>query len=591
MQGLWFYFIIITLGIGVVYILRWMGKPSLNLKRVIIVNNLEDCRNVTRTLVRKCVAFPALGFDCEWVTLPSGRRPVALLQLASVDGVCALVRLNKLQGSDSLSIPSELKALLEDSSVLKVGVAPSDDANYLLNDYGIMVRGCLDLRHVMQRIGGMPHGGLSGLAESVLEAKMDKSWSIRCSNWEVDDLSERQISYAANDAWFAVKILQVFAFGRLKLSDCCILDWLKSYWNPFSGIPPFAWGYVDVKYKKKAMTLSEDVNEIQMESSISTMAVVKQKPSKATKALPRAFCTRQTPLYHNCFMQAPDGAVLCTCDKKKAVWYVSKNLAELISENPLTVRLKFEPSGRAVGTVGQYYVQPKANCCVVCGKIDNCIRKNVVPHEYRKHFPKVMKDHVSHDVLLLCLPCHLRSNSFDLSLKRQLAELCSAPFCQGGNAKFTVNREKSAVKAAAKALLRSCDMIPEERQQMLRLVVKEYYGASELTDDVLEEAASMNAHTPNEDYDPHGMKIVQFFSIEDNGGLVKLEQMWREHFLSTMNPKYMPDLWSVTHTQDRLAIRASENRVLADELCVAGMKDCVSLLEIAQNERECKKHL
>lgn len=96
---------------------------------------------------------------------------------------------------------------------------------------------------------------------------------------------------------------------------------------------------------------------------------------------------RKKPLYHNCYLQAPDGDILCTCDRKKAEWYIKKNLADIVEEQPFTVRLKFEPSGRALGEVGQYYTQIKINQCVVCGASENFIRKNVVPREYRKYFP------------------------------------------------------------------------------------------------------------------------------------------------------------------------------------------------------------
>lgn len=97
--------------------------------------------------------------------------------------------------------------------------------------------------------------------------------------------------------------------------------------------------------------------------------------------------TRNKPLYHNCYLQAPDGETLCTCDRKKAEWYVSKKLGEVVCEDPFTVKLSFEPSGRALGQVGQYYTQVKVNQCVVCGASDKFIRKNVVPREYRKYFP------------------------------------------------------------------------------------------------------------------------------------------------------------------------------------------------------------
>lgn len=67
--------------------------------------------------------------------------------------------------------------------------------------------------------------------------------------------------------------------------------------------------------------------------------------------------------------------------------YIEKDIGALISEDPFTVRLKFEPAGRAVGETGEYYRTPKANQCVVCGESEKYIRKNVVPREYRKYFP------------------------------------------------------------------------------------------------------------------------------------------------------------------------------------------------------------
>lgn len=67
--------------------------------------------------------------------------------------------------------------------------------------------------------------------------------------------------------------------------------------------------------------------------------------------------------------------------------YIEKDIGEKISDDPFTVRLKFEPAGRAVGETGKFYQTPKANQCVVCGDDKNYIRKNVVPREYRKYFP------------------------------------------------------------------------------------------------------------------------------------------------------------------------------------------------------------
>lgn len=58
-----------------------------------------------------------------------------------------------------------------------------------------------------------------------------------------------------------------------------------------------------------------------------------------------------------------------------------------MTETPFTVRLNFEPAGRARGDTGKYYQTPKINQCVVCGDTQHYIRKNVIPREYRKYFP------------------------------------------------------------------------------------------------------------------------------------------------------------------------------------------------------------
>lgn len=161
--------------------------------------------------------------------------------------------------------------------------------------------------------------------------------------------------------------------------------------------------------------------------------------------------------------------MLCTCAKKKAEWYVERGLGKVITEEPYTVRLLFEPSGRAVGDVGKYYQTPKINQCVVCGENNSYIRKNIIPREYRRYFPckwtkytyprcfskfamdffliallpsVVMKDHTSHDILLLCPRCHQLSNMADLGVRSRLAEECDAPFTHADGATKTIEIPK-----------------------------------------------------------------------------------------------------------------------------------------------------
>ncbi len=111
---------------------------------------------------------------------------------------------------------------------------------------------------------------------------------------------------------------------------------------------------------------------------------------------------------------------------------------------------------------------PKLNKCVVCGQEENCLRKYIVPHEYRRHFPEVMRDHQSHDVLLMCLACHQNSNGFDLILRQKLAEDSGVPYDKL-NSKTTEDFETKKVKSAGRALLKDMrdNRIPNDRKDEL----------------------------------------------------------------------------------------------------------------------------
>lgn len=55
----------------------------------------------------------------------------------------------------------------------------------------------------------------------------------------------------------------------------------------------------------------------------------------------------------------------------------------------------------------------------------------------------------------------------------------------------------------------------------------------------------------NSKYVPHGQKVVEY--VRQKEGLVSFEKMWRQHFLDTMNPQFLPLYWSVDHNHERLA--------------------------------------
>ncbi|KAM7159144.1 exonuclease 3'-5' domain-containing protein 2 [Molossus nigricans] len=514
--------------------------------------------------------IPVLGIDCEWVNLEGKASPLSLLQMASPSGFCVLVRLPKLICGGK-TLPKTLLNILADGTILKVGVGCSEDASKLLQDYGLIVKGCLDLRYLaMRQRNNLLCNGLSlkSLAETVLNFSLDKSLVLRCSNWDAEDLTEDQVIYAARDAQISVALflhLLGYPFSRNSTleENYDLTGWRK--------VLEKCQDVVDIPFRSKGISkLGDEANgeatESQQKPRNKTSKIDAMVPGNHQGRDPRknkrkplgvGYSARKSPLYDNCFLHAPDGQPLCTCDRRKAQWYLDKGIGELVSEEPFVVKLQFEPAGRPESP-GDYYLMVKENLCVVCGKKDSYIRKNVIPHEYRKHFPVEMKDHNSHDVLLLCTSCHAISNYYDNHLKQQLAKEFQAPIGSEEGLRLLEDPERRQMRSGARALL-SAESLPAQRKEELLRALREFYSTDTVTDEMLQEAASLETRISNESYIPHGLKVVRCHSQGGLRSLMQLESRWRQHFLDSMQPKHLPQQWSVDHNHQKLLRKYGED--------------------------------
>lgn len=105
---------------------------------------------------------------------------------------------------------------------------------------------------------------------------------------------------------------------------------------------------------------------------------------------------------------------------------------------------------------------------------------------------------------------------------------------------------------------------------MEKTLLDYYSDQTDITEDLLRQAASVEYRLENSDYCQHGERVVQQYR-DHFGGLVELERLWRQHFLHTMQPRFLPELWNVNHNADRLEVRASEGRIDKADLMVAGL--------------------
>ncbi len=162
--------------------------------RIIIILNEDDAEKAVDYLLSQ----PILGLDTE--TRPifkKGRtRPVALLQVSTHD-TCFLFRLNRIGITDAI------KQLLEDCSIIKVGLSFHDDLRGLMQRREFTPGTYVELQKEVKEIG-IEDMSLQKIFANVLGGKISKSQQL--SNWEADSLSPAQQLYAATDAWACILI-------------------------------------------------------------------------------------------------------------------------------------------------------------------------------------------------------------------------------------------------------------------------------------------------------------------------------------------------------------------------------------------------
>jgi hypothetical protein len=245
-------------------------------------------------------------------------------------------------------------------------------------------------------------------------------------------------------------------------------------------------------------------------------------------------------IYGNCSVLHPDGTLMFRCDEDRIDWYLSRDLAVLVSEEPPVIQLTFTPKGK--GHIGEpFYLSEKSNSCVVCGATENLTRHHAVPHCYRRHFPEHLKSRSSHDVLPCCIECHEKYEVEAQKLKKELATKYGLPINGGGRVDDSPARDYHRAKSSANALMRYADKIPVERQRFLRRYVSVYLN-KEVTDEDIIQLAMIPSRRGREDLFSHGKGVVE--KLED---YEEFTVMWRKHFVATMKPRFLHEHWDVNH--------------------------------------------
>jgi len=162
--------------------------------RVVLVDDAQHLAKVFTEINHHRI----VGFDTETkpVFVRGHQNKVALMQIAIQEKVF-LIRLSHT------GLQQEIIQFLESEHILKAGVALRDDIKALQRLKRFEPQGIVELADLAKK-AGLEIEGVKKLTGLLLGFRISKS--VQTSNWEAASLNEKQLSYAATDAWVCLEI-------------------------------------------------------------------------------------------------------------------------------------------------------------------------------------------------------------------------------------------------------------------------------------------------------------------------------------------------------------------------------------------------
>lgn len=252
----------------------------------------------------------------------------------------------------------------------------------------------------------------------------------------------------------------------------------------------------------------------------------KKETNKANKAV------SSKNFYEFIRMENHKGEFMNYSSSKRAKWYMERNLAEWVDSK--TFRLKFEPKGNGKSHI-DYYKEQVENRCVCCGIYENMTRHHVFPYMFKSRLPVQYKSRSNYDILPVCSSCHESYERVADLLKRDLEQKVTKETSIAID-KDEIKKIKSVL--ASRRFLEQYDTYPEFYKYVPLEKVKEHEkNASQDIDETLFEKSVLNKK--------YWVEKLMESLVHDEEKLFEFVKMWRQHFIDTMKPQYMPKLWVV----------------------------------------------
>lgn len=173
---------------------------GLTLDRIFIVRNLSQLKAASAAIH----AERFVGFDTESKPTWSKDEPRTgphIIQFALSDRAYIVqVPLGVLA--------DPLREIIESENIVKIGFGLNSDRGPLFRNLGFRLKTTVELSHSLRVLRYKQRLGIKAAVAIVLGKNLHKPKSITTSNWALPKLSARQLEYAANDAFAALKVFR-----------------------------------------------------------------------------------------------------------------------------------------------------------------------------------------------------------------------------------------------------------------------------------------------------------------------------------------------------------------------------------------------
>ncbi len=173
--------------------------------KIHLISSNQDLQAAS-TLMNSAQIF---GFDTE--TKPSFKKgevyKIALLQLAT-ETDAFIIQMQRIHQYEII------KNIFENKDIIKVGAAIRDDIKQLQKTFSFTPENFIEIQ-TLAKTAGLENFGLKGMTEEILNSTITKG--PKMTNWQAFELTDRQIMYAATDAWIGLILYQKLLENKLSI--------------------------------------------------------------------------------------------------------------------------------------------------------------------------------------------------------------------------------------------------------------------------------------------------------------------------------------------------------------------------------------